>query len=425
MSEKYLTVSALTKYLKTKFTRDPYLQRVYLTGEISNYRVRPTHQYFSLKDENAVISATMFQQAFRKVKFALEDGQRVLVIGRVDLYEKSGQYQIIIEHIEPDGIGAMYQAYRQLHEKLASEGIFDEQWKKTLPKYPKRIAVVTSESGAVIRDILTTVKRRYPIVQVVVFPTVVQGKEAKHSIVASIRKVEACGDFDVMLVARGGGSIEDLWSFNEEEVVREIFQAKTPVISCVGHETDTTLADLVSDVRAATPTAAAELATPVLSEELQKITQFSLRLEQAFSAKLTYYQERMKRVKTSYVFLSPMRLYEGIAQRLDRENERLLHFSPEKRLTELQVQLQICEEKMVQAMNRLLETKDIQVKSLIQALDLLSPLKIMTRGFTVATLEEKIVKSVDELSENDELCLQFADGEVRSKVVEVKKKTED
>ncbi|MBT1019830.1 exodeoxyribonuclease VII large subunit, partial [Enterococcus faecium] len=282
MAQEYLTVTTLTKYLKRKFDADPYLERVYLTGEISNFRLRANaHQYFSLKDDHAKISAIMFKGAFQKLRFQPKEGMKVLVVGRISLYEAGGSYQIYVEHMEPDGIGALYQELEERKEKLMKEGLFQGP-KKMLPRFPKRIAVLTSPSGAVIRDIITTVKRRYPIVQLVLFPTVVQGNQAADNVVRNIQRVEEMGNFDTMIIGRGGGSIEDLWPFNEERVARAIYQANTPVISSVGHETDTTIADLVADVRAATPTAAAELAVPVLSEELMRIQERQARLQQAF-----------------------------------------------------------------------------------------------------------------------------------------------
>jgi exodeoxyribonuclease VII large subunit len=224
MTETYLTVTALTKYIKHKFEADPYLERVFLTGEISNFRMRPNaHQYFSLKDDKAKISAIMFKGAFNKLKFQPEEGMKVLVIGRISLYEPGGSYQIYIEHMEPDGVGALYQALEKRKKALQEEGLFKEAFKQPLVKYPKKIAVITSPSGAVVKDIITTTKRRYPIVQLVVFPTLVQGDKAADDIVKRIKEVDALGDFDTMIVGRGGGSIEDLWPFNEERVVRAIF----------------------------------------------------------------------------------------------------------------------------------------------------------------------------------------------------------
>lgn len=247
MEPVYLSVTALTKYIKRKFDADPYLERVYLTGEISNYRPRPGHQYFSLKDDHAVISAVMYKGRFDKLAFKPKEGMKVLLIGRVNVYESGGTYNIMVEHMEPDGIGALYQAFSELKEKLTREGLFSLP-KKKLPVFPKRIAIVTSPSGAVIRDIMTTVKRRYPIVQLVLYPTIVQGKDSAANIVSNLKLIEDKGDFDTVIVARGGGSIEDLWSFNEEAVVRQIAAMSVPVISSVGHETDTTLADFVCSI---------------------------------------------------------------------------------------------------------------------------------------------------------------------------------
>lgn len=310
--KNYLTVTALTRYLKRKFEADPYLEKVYLTGEVSNFRPRAnSHQYFSLKDEKAKLSAVMFKGAYQKLKFQPEEGMKVLVVGRISLYEASGNYQIYIDHIEPDGVGALYQAYEQLKNSLNQEGLFKESHKQPLVKYPKRIAVVTSPSGAVIKDIITTIQRRYPIAQLVLFPTKVQGDDASKEIAQRIREINEIGSFDTMIVGRGGGSIEDLWSFNTEEVVRAVFESRTPVISSVGHETDTTLTDLVADVRAATPTAAAELAVPVLKEELIKIREKQMRLYNALNNQLKHKRANYDKLSQSVMFKQPNRLYEA------------------------------------------------------------------------------------------------------------------
>jgi len=278
--DKYLTVTQLTKYISAKFNHDPYLDRVFVTGELSNFRLRSnSHQYFNLKDQGALIAAVMFKSQFSSIKFAPEEGMKVLVVGRVGTYEQRGTYQLYIEHMEPDGVGALHVAFEQLKQKLAAEGLFEFE-PKPIPRYPKKIAVVTSSKGAVIRDIITTVKRRYPIVELVVYPTVVQGDAAAPNIVANLARIEKDGSYDTIIIGRGGGSIEDLWPFNEEMVVRAIAACQTPVISSVGHETDTTLADFVADQRAATPTAAAEIATPVLAEEILRIGQLKQRLFQ-------------------------------------------------------------------------------------------------------------------------------------------------
>ncbi|KAF1301331.1 MULTISPECIES: exodeoxyribonuclease VII large subunit [Enterococcus] len=441
MAQDYLTVTALTKYLKRKFDADPYLERVYLTGEISNFRLRPNHQYFSLKDDGAKISAVMFKGAFDKVKFKPEEGMKVLVVGRISLYEASGNYQMYVEHMEPDGIGALYQAYEQLKEKLGNEGLFAAP-KKNLVRFPKRIAVLTSPSGAVIRDIITTVRRRYPIAQIVLFPTVVQGDKAADDVVKNIQRVEAAGDFDTMIIGRGGGSIEDLWPFNEERVARAIFAAKTPIISSVGHETDTTIADLVADVRAATPTAAAELAVPVLNEEVVKIRERKARLEQAFIFQLQKKNERYQRALNSYVFRQPERLYEAQSIRLDQLNQRMrqqmqqLLFEKERQATQsihrlqqliplarvqaAQQQTNYLNERLIKQSRQLIEEKQQQMQQAIQSLDLLSPLKIMGRGYSYTTKDETVVKSVAGLRPKDELLIHYQDGQAKVQVIELK-----
>ena len=441
MSEEYVTVSALTKYIKYKFDKDPHLGRVYLTGEISNFRLRPTHQYFSLKDENAIISATMFQSAFKKIQFRPEEGMKVLVIGKVSVFEKSGQYQINIEHMEPDGVGALYLAYEQLKKKLEAEGLFSLP-KKTIPQFPKKIAILTSESGAVIQDIQTTVARRFPIVQLVLYPTVVQGVHAVNSILKNLNLVEQ-EDYDVVIIGRGGGSIEDLWAFNEEPVVRRVAELSIPVISSVGHETDTTLIDFVSDMRAATPTAAAEIATPVLMEIHQQLRNLQTRLEQALSRQLQIKRERMQALANASIFQNPERIYQVYQQRVDQLEMRLQQMmqqsvqqkrqqlvkhqhrlelgSPSRRVQTEKQALQYLAKRLEQAQGQLMKDKKQQFQRVIQQLDLLSPLKIMNRGYGILQQEETIIKSVDQLEVNQELTIQLVDGTVRSKVTSVEK----
>ena len=441
MSEEYITVSALTKYIKYKFDKDPHLGRVYLTGEISNFRLRPTHQYFSLKDENAIISATMFQSAFKKIQFRPEEGMKVLVIGKVSVFEKSGQYQINIEHMEPDGVGALYLAYEQLKKKLEAEGLFSLP-KKPIPQFPKKIAILTSESGAVIQDIQTTVARRFPIVQLVLYPTVVQGVHAVNSILKNLDLVEQ-EDYDVVIIGRGGGSIEDLWAFNEEPVVRRVSELSIPVISSVGHETDTTLIDFVSDMRAATPTAAAEIATPVLMEIHQQLRNLQTRLEQALSRQLQIKRERMQALVNASIFQNPERIYQVYQQRVDQLEMRLQQMmqqsvqhkrqqlvkhqhrlelgSPSRRVQTEKQALQYLAKRLEQAQGQLMKDKKQQFQRVIQQLDLLSPLKIMNRGYGILQQEETIIKSVDQLEVNQELTIQLVDGTVRSKVTSVEK----
>lgn len=439
MAQEYLTVSALNKYIKRKFDVDPYLERVYLTGEISNFRMRAnSHQYFSLKDERSKISAIMFKGAFQKLRFTPKEGMKVLVVGRVALYEASGNYQIYIDHMEPDGVGALYQALAELREKLDKEGLFSLP-KKSLPRFPKRIAVITSPSGAVIRDIITTVKRRYPIVQLVLFPILVQGDKAAADIVSNIKKAEKL-NFDTMIIGRGGGSIEDLWPFNEEIVARAIAASPIPVISSVGHETDTTIADLVADVRAATPTAAAELAVPVLSEEILRVKEKQARLEQAFMHQLQRKKDRFERLQQSYIFRQPARLYEAQSVRLDRlvqqlqqnmtvlvnqrERElmqyssRLAQANPINRLKQAQQQMTYLQERLQQQMQGYIEAQQRRLQQAVMSLDLLSPLKTMGRGFTYTTQDDQVIRSVKNLKEK-EMVVHFVDGNVKASILEI------
>lgn len=435
----YLTVTALTQYLKAKFERDPYLDRVYLTGEISNFRLRPNaHQYFSLKDNKAKISAIMFKSAFEKIKFTPEEGMKVLVVGRISLYEATGNYQIYVERMEPDGLGALYQAYEQLKAKLSAEGLFDAP-KQLLPRFPKRIAVITSPSGAVIRDIITTTQRRYPIAQLVLFPAVVQGDGAADILVDRLNQVNQQGDFDTIIIGRGGGSIEDLWPFNEERVARAIVASQIPVISSVGHETDTTIADLVADVRAATPTAAAELATPVLTDEVLKLQQQRLRLYQAFSKTLALNKKQLVHLQNSYVLKQPQRLYDGYLQNVDQLHRRLL-LAQQQRLQTSQQNVQLLQQRLqsqspsgaIQQAQRMLTDTDHRLKraieSLVQnrrqqagqavaALDLVSPLKILGRGFAYVTDDnQNVMKKMTDFTIDQSIELHVQDGLVNARV---------
>nr|WP_302680126.1 exodeoxyribonuclease VII large subunit [Latilactobacillus curvatus] len=435
----YLTVTALTQYLKAKFERDPYLDRVYLTGEISNFRLRPNaHQYFSLKDNKAKISAIMFKSAFEKIKFTPEEGMKVLVVGRISLYEATGNYQIYVERMEPDGLGALYQAYEQLKAKLSAEGLFDAP-KQLLPRFPKRIAVITSPSGAVIRDIITTTQRRYPIAQLVLFPAVVQGDGAADILVDRLNQVNQQGDFDTIIIGRGGGSIEDLWPFNEERVARAIVASQIPVISSVGHETDTTIADLVADVRAATPTAAAELATPVLTDEVLKLQQQRLRLYQAFSKTLALNKKQLVHLQNSYVLKQPQRLYDGYLQNVDQLHRRLL-LAQQQRLQTSQQNVQLLQQRLqsqspsgaIQQAQRMLTDTDHRLKraieSLVQnrrqqagqavaALDLVSPLKILGRGFAYVTDDnQNVMKKTTDFTVDQSIELHVQDGLVNARV---------
>ncbi|MCC4119602.1 exodeoxyribonuclease VII large subunit [Lactococcus lactis] len=415
---EYLSVSTLTKYLKAKFDRDPYLERVYLTGEISNFRRRPNHQYFALKDEGAVIQATMWAGQFRKLDFELEEGMKVLAVGRISIYPPSGSYSINIESLVPDGVGALAVKFEQLKKKLTAEGLFEQRWKQTLPQFSKKIAVVTSPSGAVIRDIITTVQRRFPMSQIVLYPTKVQGQGSAEEIAGNIRRANQRGDFDVMIIGRGGGSIEDLWGFNEEIVVRAIFESRIPIISSVGHETDVTLADFVADSRAATPTAAAELATPNTKVDLINWTnEQEKRLFNRLTHLIKIRRERVDKLSQSVVFRQPERLYDGHLQKLDRLCERLSVLT-ENKVANMKHRYELSAGKLIPTYGKIVEAKKNKTEQLYQSLLLLDISKIKARGFSLVTDEKgKIIKSVSDVKKGQTLDVELTDGKV---IVEVK-----
>ena len=323
--DRYLSVTDLNFYITQKFKNDPYLHKVFLQGELSNFRYRRnSHQYFSLKDDKSKINVVMFRSAFDKVKFKPEEGMKVYVTGYVSVYGPQGSYQFYAESMEPAGLGALYEQLKQLQAKLAKEGLFNPEHKRKLPRFPDRIAVVTSASGAVIHDIMVTANRRFPHAEIDLFPAQVQGDTAADSLVAAMKQIASYGDkYDVMIIGRGGGSLEDLWPFNEEKVVRQVYDMDIPVISSVGHETDTTLCDLVADARAATPTAAAEYATPNLTDELAAISQLRSRLITNMQSIIRQKRDRLNRVNNSIIMREPMRLYDQQIQTVDMLKNRL------------------------------------------------------------------------------------------------------
>ena len=443
--EKYLSVTTLTKYLKMKFDKDPYLERVYLTGQVSNFRKRPTHQYFSLKDDHAVIQATIWSGIYQKLGFDLEEGMKINVIGRVQIYEPSGSYSIIIEKAEPDGVGALAIQFEQLKKKLTEEGLFQERFKQPLPQFAKRIGVVTSRSGAVIRDIITTVSRRFPGVDILLYPTKVQGDGAAEEIARNIARANQREDLDVLIIGRGGGSIEDLWAFNEEIVVRAIFESRLPIISSVGHETDVTLADFVADRRAATPTAAAELATPVTKLDLlTHLQNQEKRMATAVQNVLSRKKEALKKCSQSVIFRQPERLYDGYLQRLDQlqlrlkqslrtrisdnkqlvqaRTHQLVQLSPITKIQRYQDRLGQLDKLLRSQMALVYDAKVAEVKRLSEALMMLDTSRIVARGYAIVKKEESVVDSVENLKKKDQVTLLMRDGRVELEVKDVKTK---
>ncbi|MFH0385293.1 exodeoxyribonuclease VII large subunit [Streptococcus sp. A11] len=440
----YLSVSHLTKYLKLKFDRDPYLEKVYLTGQVSNFRKRPTHQYFSLKDDKAVIQATMWAGIYKNLGFELEEGMKINAIGRVQLYEPSGSYSIVIEKAEPDGIGALAIKFEQLKQSLTAEGLFKQEFKQQVPRFTQKIGVITSPSGAVIQDIITTVSRRFPGVEIVLYPTKVQGEGAAQEVAANIQKANSREDLDVLIVGRGGGSIEDLWAFNEEMVVRAIFESRIPIISSVGHETDTTLADFVADRRAATPTAAAELATPVTKADLLGyLNQQENRAYQAMTNRIKFRQSQLDKISQSVIFRQPERLYDGYVQKLDRLTSQLQTRMKEifgdnkqasvllqQRLRGLQLPQKVSRyQEKVSQLQRLLKSnmaniydnKMAKADKLIEAMTMLDTSRIVARGYAMLEQAGRVIDSVEKIEKDEQLTIVMKDGRVDVEVKDVQK----
>ncbi len=422
MEDKYLSVSAITRYLKAKLDVDENLQRVYLRGEISNFKAHTTgHFYFSLKDETSKINAIMFRSNASKVLFKPADGMKVLVSGRVSIYEAMGSYQIYVDEMLEDGVGNLYVAFEQLKKKLQAEGLFDTAHKKKIPKIPKRVGIITASTGAAIRDIITTIKRRFPICETILFPTLVQGENAKDDIVRNIERAQEY-DLDVLIVGRGGGSIEDLWPFNEEVVARAIYNSKIPVISAVGHEIDFTIADFVADLRAPTPTAAAELAVPNMSDLKTHINQLSIRLNESIYKKVNYLKLYLDSVKNSFVIKNPQIMFENKKQSLVLMNDKLNNLMLGK-VDGMKNELEKIKKSYVLVNPRLLyKDKIVEVKTIIDKLNLLNPLNILARGYSITYLNDRAVKSVKSVNKDDILNIKLNDGGLKAQVLEVEEK---
>jgi exodeoxyribonuclease VII large subunit len=441
--KQYVTITALTKYIKRKFDADPHLQDMYVKGEISNFKQHSSgHMYFTLKDEKARILAVMFSSFNKAMKFRPENGMKVLVRGDITVFEQSGQYQMYIKDMQPDGIGDLYLAFEQLKEKLLKQGLFSKEYKKPLPKFPHTVGVITSPTGAAIRDIITTLKRRYPIANILVIPALVQGEQGAASIVRAIEQANQSDDIDVLIVGRGGGSIEELWAFNEEIVAQAIFASRIPIISAVGHETDTTIADYVADLRAPTPTGAAELAVPHIDELIERVLTRQTRIIRKIKEKVNVQAGKYDRLSKSYAFKYPQRLYEQKLEQVDKATELLQkaaqtlflnrnekYIRTKRRLERnnlhslLQNSMQL-QTKTERGLNRafanLLQTKKKEHQRINIALDALSPLKIMDRGYSlVYDKGDHLVKSTDQIRPNDHIKIKLVDGSITCEVLEI------
>ncbi|CAH2716315.1 Exodeoxyribonuclease 7 large subunit [Neobacillus rhizosphaerae] len=442
--QRYLSVNALTKYIKRKFDADPHLRDVHVRGEISNFKQHSSgHMYFTLKDEKARILAVMFAGQSRYMKFTPENGMKVIVKGDISVYEPSGQYQIYIREMQPDGIGELFLAYEQLKQKLELEGLFALETKKAIPMYPTTIGVITSPTGAAIRDVITTIKRRYPIASILVIPALVQGENAAPSIAKAIEKANNIREIDVLIVGRGGGSIEELWAFNEERVARAIFSSRIPIISAVGHETDFTIADFVADLRAPTPTGAAELAVPHIEELMDRVLQRQARLLRVMQEKFRFEKERLNRVQKSYAFRYPHRLYEQKLEHVDKLTERLVRGTsrlslikkgqheilykrlqrnhPRAALLEARNHFERTQKELNRFMVQIFTKKQTDFNHVLSTLQALSPLKIMERGYSLAYTEDNhLVKTVKQVKVNEQVQIKLSDGSLYCNVENIK-----
>ena len=433
--KKILTVLELTRYIRFKLEDDALLGSVWVRGEISNFKHHTSgHMYFTLKDADSRIRCVMFASQNRYLSFIPREGSRVLAHGAVSVYERDGQYQFYVTEMQPDGIGSLYLAFEQLKKKLEAEGLFSKERKKAIPLFPRTVGVITSPTGAAVRDILTTLKRRMPSVKVLIYPVHVQGKQAAPSIVKAIETMNRLGEADVLIVGRGGGSLEELWAFNEEIVARSIAASNIPVISAVGHETDFTIADFAADVRAATPTAAAELAVPHHLELKQQLHHLSQRIRRGLYAQLGRKREALARLRRSSLFKQPQRHLLRPAERLDRLKEQMAykagyrlnrekerHLKLEQRLMKVHPgeKTRQAASKMDHLHRQLIRSVQTFIKDRRQALvtgmkqlDALSPLKVMQRGYSLVYDEQEsaLITSIEQVQPGDMVKVRLKDG---------------
>lgn len=414
-----LTVSALTRYLKHKFTTDPHLQEVVLEGEISNFKHHSRgHFYFTLKDDDAAISAIMFKADTMGINFHPEEGNHVLVTGHISIFEKAGSYQIYVKTMQQQGLGKLYQAYLALKDALEKEGYFHPDHKKSIPMYPKGIALLTSNTGAAIRDMISTIKRRYPLVKMVVYPTAVQGERAKDSIAKNIQRADTNPDIDVIIVGRGGGSIEDLWAFNERVVADAIYDARTPIISAVGHETDFTIADFVADLRAPTPTGAAEMAVPNQQDLKRLINDTMSRIQTTMKRMTLQKEERLSYLLMHPVLNQPVKLLDRYYQYVNDLKNQCIKNSPSQRLQAFEYQLITAKKALHNIMDNRLSQLSHTLEKHIQTLTLSSPQARLEQGYVLVYKNQKLIKQMAELKSEDHVEIQFSDGLVKATINE-------
>lgn len=422
MDDKYITVSSLNRYIKAKFDIDSNLNEVFLKGEISNFKHHSRgHFYFTLKDEASRIAAVMFNFNASKITFEPENGMKVLVSGRISVYEATGGYQIYVNTMEVDGVGNLYLEYEKLKKELATEGLFSPEHKRPIPKYPRRIGIITAPTGAAIRDILSTIKRRFPICETILFPALVQGEGAKESVVKQLETAQNY-DIDVIICGRGGGSIEDLWAFNEEIVARAIYNSKIPVISAVGHEIDFTIADFVADLRAPTPTGAAEMAVPNITDLNSMLNQYKLRATKAIKTQYNNYATRLDWLKNKQILKNPLNIYEIKEQKLDSLIDRV-NLLIKNNLNQNDLRFRkIMDNKLIREPERLLERKQYQYNILLKTVTVLNPMRLLESGYSITRTKNGVITNIDKVNIDDILYVDLKNGTVNAKVISKEKK---
>lgn len=439
--QNVLSVKDLTRYIKMKLEGDSVLQDVWVRGEISNFTHHSSgHMYFTLKDADSRVKCIMFASNNQRLAFIPRDGSKVIARGNISVFERDGQYQMYVTQMQQDGIGNLYLAFERLKKKLGDEGLFTQERKRPIPKFPRAVGVITSPTGAAVRDIVTTLQRRFPAVPILLYPVLVQGAQAAPSIVRAIEAMNRHGEADVLIVGRGGGSLEELWAFNEEMVARCIAASAIPVISAVGHETDFTIADFAADLRAATPTAAAELAVPHYLELKQHIAHLSQRLLKGLSAQLNVGRERLNRLRRSPVLTQPQRQLQEPAQRLDRLREQLAFrlrrrlsdsreaamrlerklsaHNPKQQLGFARKRVEVARHQLVQSMQAAAKETRQRWYTQLRQLDALSPLKVMQRGYSLVYDEKqkRIIKSIEQVQPGDMVRIRLTDGKLECHV---------
>lgn len=395
-NKKYITVSQLNSYVKMLLESDANLRDIYLCGEISNFtnHYKSGHYYLSLKDGTAIVKAVMFKYNVNNLKFVPEDGMKVICKGKISLYERDGNYQFYIESMEPEGIGALQLAYEQLCEKLRNEGLFEDSHKKSIPKFPQKIAIVTSSTGAAYHDVINVISRRYPLAEVTLFSSLVQGENAAESMIDSLNKIEKC-DFDVTIIGRGGGSLEDLWAFNDEKLARKIYDFSIPIISAVGHEVDFTVCDFVSDLRAPTPSAAAELCVPDKNEVKLYIESINSSILNLTNNNLLNLKNKLDLIKQKTVVLSPENFISTLYERVDKNDKYLEN-----------------------AYSKIISREYDRFRVLVAKLNAYSPLNTLSRGYSLSFKDDKVIKSVNDVKINDVINIKFTDGFANCKVID-------